>query len=416
MSTTSPPVDSAIDETIQLDLAVIGGGIAGLWLINRLTGMGYDAALFETHSLGSQQTVASQGMIHGGVKYTLSGALSGASESIADMPAYWQACLKGQGDVNLTNTTLLSDHFFMWSGSSASARLTTFFASKALRGRIEKVKPAQRPPLLQHEDFNGALYRLVDIVLDVPGLLQDLASQVHDRLFKLNEKAFHWRKNAEGEAELLIRTGEKNTLIKAGKFIFSAGMGNGELLSSLGIEQPRMQLRPLQQVMVLHDNPHAFYGHCLGTDKTPRLTISSHKVCDGRQVWYLGGSLAEKGASQSAETLIGLAKEELQTLMPWVDLQGAQWATLPVNRAEPEQKNLMRPDTAFAGHASPIKNVIVTWPTKLTLVPNMANETLKLIQPDVTPSQTSQYTRISGLTRPGIAQTPWEAAFGTSAC
>ena len=43
-------------------------------------------------------------MIHGGIKYTLSGALNKASETIADMPDYWQRCLGGQGDVDLTQT------------------------------------------------------------------------------------------------------------------------------------------------------------------------------------------------------------------------------------------------------------------------------------------------------------------------
>ncbi|MEC8427025.1 MAG: FAD-dependent oxidoreductase, partial [Pseudomonadota bacterium] len=60
---------------IQLDIAVIGGGIAGLWLLNRLQREGYHCALFESEALGSDQSVASQGMIHGGIKYTLSGAL-----------------------------------------------------------------------------------------------------------------------------------------------------------------------------------------------------------------------------------------------------------------------------------------------------------------------------------------------------
>ncbi|MEZ5480827.1 MAG: FAD-dependent oxidoreductase [Porticoccaceae bacterium] len=59
------------EQTINVDIAIIGGGIAGLWLLNRLVSAGYNAILFEQSALsGSDQTVASQGMIHGGIKYT----------------------------------------------------------------------------------------------------------------------------------------------------------------------------------------------------------------------------------------------------------------------------------------------------------------------------------------------------------
>ena len=74
---------------IDLDIAIIGGGVAGLWLANRLKAQGFHIALFESKALGSDQTMASQGMIHGGMKYTLSGMLTGASEAIAEMPQHW---------------------------------------------------------------------------------------------------------------------------------------------------------------------------------------------------------------------------------------------------------------------------------------------------------------------------------------
>ncbi|HNE27160.1 MAG TPA: FAD-dependent oxidoreductase, partial [Pseudomonadales bacterium] len=99
-------------QTLQVDIAIIGGGIAGLWLLACARRAGYNAVLFERAALGSGQTVASQGMIHGGVKYTLSGALSGASEAIADMPAHWRRCIKGEGDVDLRGTRILSEHFY----------------------------------------------------------------------------------------------------------------------------------------------------------------------------------------------------------------------------------------------------------------------------------------------------------------
>lgn len=53
--------------SFDVDVVVLGGGIGGLWLLNRLRGRGYNAVLLETGELGGGQSVNSQGMIHGGI-------------------------------------------------------------------------------------------------------------------------------------------------------------------------------------------------------------------------------------------------------------------------------------------------------------------------------------------------------------
>jgi glycerol-3-phosphate dehydrogenase len=397
---------------IDLDIAIIGGGVAGLWLANRLHNQGFTLALFEHKALGSDQTMASQGMIHGGMKYTLSGMLTGASEAIADMPQHWRACLCGEGDVDLRNTRILSDHFFLWSTDSITSKLTSFLASKATNGRVDTVPDDRRPPLLRHKDFNGNLYRLVDIVLDTHSLVTNLAHNVEPQCFLVDDSKTKLLKDDQGNAYLQIEQSEGLIEVRAKRFILTAGQGNAELLAQLGLDNPAMQLRPLQQVMVKHHYPFAFFGHCLGAETTPRLTISSHTLNKHEQVWYLGGSLAERGASLNSDVLIEQAKQELAELIPWVDLTEAKWATLPINRAEPLQANFARPDNAFISAAQGCGNVLVGWPTKLTLAPNLANQTLELLaQTEVTPSRQPQSTLAGLLPKPPIAPPPWELAF-----
>lgn len=409
---------SATDSTtikIQLDIAIIGGGVAGLWVANRLYKQGFSTALFEHKALGSDQTIASQGMIHGGMKYTLSGALTGASEAIADMPQHWRACLCGEGDVDLRNTRILSDHFFLWSTNSIAAKLTSFFASKATRGRVDTVSNEKYPPLLRHADFNGSLYKLVDIVLDVPSLVVNLAHNIEGHSFLIDWSQAQWQKDNQGSISLFIKQDGQTFEICAKRFIFTAGKGNAELLAQIGLATPAMQLRPLQQVMVKHHHPYLFYGHCLGAETTPRLTISSYKLRPHEYVWYLGGNLAEKGATQDAESLITKAQEELAELLPWVDLSYAEWATLPVVRAEPLQPNFVRPDKAFAESAKDAANLIVAWPTKLTLVPNLANQVLEILQDAGVTADADFNSTLTQLRKilpsPPLAHTPWELAF-----
>lgn len=399
---------------IHLDLAIIGGGIAGLWLANRAKNAGFSVALFESNALGSDQTLASQGMIHGGMKYTLAGALTGASEAIAEMPRHWRACLCGEGDVDLRHTRILSDHFFMWSGDDLGSKLTSFLASKITRGRVEPVHPDRRPPLLRHAGFTGSLYRLEDIVIDAPSLVANLAHNIEGNCFQIDWSQAQLHKNAAGVVSLRIDAPEQPIDIHAQQFIFTAGKGNAELLRQLELESPAMQLRPLQQVMVKHNHPFDFYGHCLGRETTPRLTISSHRLPDGGHVWYLGGSLAEQGAGMAADELIELSKQELQTLIPWVNLDGADWATLPVERAEPLQPNFVRPDNAYIAPAAGVANLLVGWPTKLTLAPNLANQALGLLAAaGIKPSANSIHLH-DYLPYAELAKTPWELAFPPS--
>lgn len=394
---------------------IIGGGIAGLWILNRLCNRGYNAILVEQRALGSFQTTASQGMIHGGIKYSLGGALTGASEAIAEMPDHWRACLRGEGDVDLRAATLLSDHFYLWSTASMGSRLGGFLASKMTRGRVEKVTRFELPPIFDHGDFHGSLYRLIDLVVDVPSVIRALAENYRSRIFSLNHHQCRWLAQPNGRQRLQITTNHGGSVdelrIDAEAFIFAAGKGNGDLLAQIGATSPEMQLRPLHQVMVKHNYPHRFFGHCVSIDKTPRLSISSHSLTDGSQVWYLGGSLAEKGVEQSAHDLIATAQQEMAELMPWIDFRGARWATLAIDRAEPLQANRLRPDKAFAAWASPVANIIAAWPTKLTLAPNLAHQVEGLLQAKgIVPSSDSCPSL--PLQQPDISATPWAEAFG----
>ncbi len=121
----------------KLDVVIIGGGIAGLFTLAKCLNRGYRAVLLEKHALGGGQTLKSQGIIHGGTKYALLGKMTEAQRQIAGMPAYWRACLAGQGDVDLSGCRVLADKQCMWAMPQLSSRITGFFASKMMKSRVE---------------------------------------------------------------------------------------------------------------------------------------------------------------------------------------------------------------------------------------------------------------------------------------
>ncbi len=396
--------------TASVDIAIIGGGIAGLWLLNRLCNDGYNAILFEQGDLGGAQTIASQGMIHGGIKYALGGALTGASEAIADMPEHWKRCLEGQGDVDLQQARVLSEHFYMWSTQSMTSKVTSFFASKMTRGRVDNVSKQQRPAVFQDNAFKGNLYKLVDLVLDVPSVVKALADNCSGRVFSIDWQQSHFSQNTDGSVDTLVASDGENTVtLSANHFVLTAGEGNEDLCNKLSITKPAMQRRPLKQVLVKHHYPHALYAHCMGGNPSPRLTISSHQTEDGNNVWYLGGDLATEGVALDDDALIDKAKAELKDLFPWLDFTDSEWAVLYVDRAEPKQKGLIKPDKAFAETAKDCSNVIVSWPTKLTLAPNMADEVCDLLT--LSPSHDAVPAAFKPFKTPVIGTPCWETLF-----
>lgn len=390
-----------MSQALSTDVLIVGGGIAGLWLNARLRRLGFTTLLVESARLGGGQSVKSQGIIHGGAKYALHGALTGASEAIADMPRRWREALAGDGELDLTGVRLLSDAHYLWSPGSLAGNITSFFASKAVRGRVDQVKGEQLPPALQHPKFKGKVYRLAELVLDVPSLISRLSELAGDGLLAA-ERIEPLRENGE-LVGLIIDDRE----IRAQRVILSAGRGNAELLSALDLSQPTQQLRPLHMALVKGPTLKPLYAHCLGGGPKPRVTITTHPAADGQWVWYLGGDLAEAdGVARDEAAQIQAAKKELSELLPWVDLSAAQWATLRVDRAEPAQSGLVRPDNAFLHEQG---KLLVGWPTKLALAPDFADRVLAALSRDGI--QPAQHAPLPALPRPTVAPPVWEELF-----
>ncbi|MDO7910668.1 FAD-dependent oxidoreductase [Pseudomonas sp. 22-AL-CL-001] len=383
---------------MSTDVLIVGAGVAGLWLTARLRQQGYSTVLVERASLGGGQTLKSQGIIHGGAKYALHGALTGASEAIADMPRRWREALAGEGELDLRDTRLLSEAHYLWSPGTLAGNLTSFFASKAVRGRVDQVKGEQLPPALQDPRFKGKVYRLAELVVDVPSLLANLMRLAGDSLLA-GERITPLHEDGQ-----LVGLNVDDRQIRAQRIILSAGAGTEQLLRDLGIEQPAMQRRPLHMVLVKGPTLKPLYAHCLGGGPKPRVTVTSHPAADGQWVWYLGGDLAEAdGVARDPAAQIAAAQKELGQLLPWIDQAPLQWATLRVDRAEPAQSGLVRPDNAFLAEQ---QRLLVGWPTKLALAPDFADRVLAALARDgIRPQATPD---LHDLPRPALGVPVWE--------
>jgi hypothetical protein len=383
---------------INVDVAIIGGGIAGLWLLARLRERGYGVVLIEADRLGSGQTICAQGIIHGGAKYSLHGSLSDSAQAIAGMPARWWHCLSGAGEVDLREARLLADHQYLWATSAPSSRLTAFFASKLMQSRMEKVEKVadDLPATLQHPQFRGVAYRLDEPIVDVASVLTAFAHSYQDALLFSPEPI---SSAVNGTLTLHHPDRLPLTLLPA-CIVFTAGTGNTAL------PWAAQQLRPLHMVMARGVNlPGPLYAHCLGVSDTPRVTVTSHTDAEGRLIWYLGGGLAETGVKRNRGQQIQVARQELTVLLPWVDWTAVQFATFTVQRAEARQPGGVRPACFSLRREG---RIIAAWPTKLALAPLLAEQLEQQVRTLAVQPQPLASCELADWPRPEIAISPWD--------
>lgn len=395
---------------VKVDIVIFGGGVAGLWILNRLRQMGLSVLLFETGALGGGQTFHAQGIIHGGLKYALQGALTGESKALASVPDLWRSCLDGQGEINLSQTKILSEKHYLFSPSKFKAKIAGFLASQTLQSQVEKIPPSHYPKAFQNPNFKGELFGVDEIVLDVPSLIQNLAKPQFNSIIKINSfSAEDFILDSEQNiSSIQLKTDTQSITIEAQHFIFAAGAGNGLIAQQLNLPKIAMQKRPLRMVLVKLPFDAPVYAHCVGLSDKPRLTITTHYTQKGEMIWYLGGQLAEEGVQRSETEQIHCAQKELSELFPWFNFQDAQFSSFCIDRAEPMQANQAKPKDAYS---KTLGNISICWPTKLALAPLLAQEIVKEIQLKKIEPQFCEINSLNTFTQPAWAKPIWETAF-----
>ena len=387
---------------LTVDIVIVGGGIAGLWLLSRLRALGYSVLLVESSHLGAGQTIASQGIIHGSAGYALS-APDADAQAVSDRLDVWQRCLAGTGEVDLSRVQRLAQHQYLWIPTPPRTWRLVSLLTRKKRAHLRSVlngsdalNDDDYPPALCHKRFRGNVYRLDEPVVDTASLLQALADQ-HREALVLNQGPAVMT----SDGAITLRAAHREPLmIRPQCTVFTAGVGN------LALGWIPLQVQHLQMIMVRgKDLPAGFYAHCLGDYSIPRLTITSHRDAHGRTIWYLGGQLAEESIRHRAKQQIREARRELTELLPWIDWSAAEFATLRVARVWSRRHAGASRDAPSIFQAG---KVIVAWPNRLTLAPKLADEVLAVLKRIGVRPAGADLGRLADWPRPQVAAYPWD--------
>ncbi len=391
----------------DIDVLIFGGGAAGLWLLDELTRRGADSVLLEAGRLGSGQTVASQGIIHGGLKYSFSGIVSASARAISDMPDRWRRCLEGAAEPDLSATRLRSPHCYLWATRSVKSRLSLRAASAGLRVRPMRLDDDERPEVLR--DCPGLVMRLDEQVIAPESFVKALADRNPHRLVRIDpDRLKVERRHAGPDVTSIVAAGPGDACtfeFHPRSVVLAAGEGNAALRRAMGLPDQAMQRRPLHMVVVRGALPR-FCGHCTDGART-RVTITSDEDAQGRTVWQVGGQVSEDGVEMDQQALVRHARAELEATLPGVVGSDAAWSTYRVDRAEARTADGRRPEHA---HVAQDGNVMTAWPTKLALVPDLVDRICGMLPAlDGGGDPERQAIEIaSDVVRPEVAPPPWE--------
>ena len=310
--------------SLSVDAAIVGGGISGLWLANLLRQRGLSVVLCEARGVGGVQTLASQGIVHGGSKYGLDGT-SPLAGALREMPDRWRSCLAGTGEVDLRGVDVLSSKFDILSADGA--------------------------------------FEVDDFVVDVPSVVRRLARSLAHRVVATTVSPNCLVANASGVERIELDT----CTIHARAYVLAAGAGNTSLAQQAGFSPAALQHRPLRQTIVRLRRSISVHAHWMsGTrDAEPTLTVTSHG-----SLLSIGGAVADAGASRGEAAHIVLVKDLLRLAFPSIDVDGAGFETFVAVRAEPASDAIRNLPDAYVERKG---NCLLCLPVKLSLAPRLGD-------------------------------------------
>lgn len=391
--------------THAVDVLIFGGGVAGLWTLDELVRKGYSVLLVEGFALGAGQTVASQGIIHGGLKYTLTGALTSSAQMIRQMPLIWRDCLAGKRQPDLSAVEMRSQVCHLWRTETLMSQFGMVGARVGLNVKPNKLEKSQWPAVLAN--CPGSVYVMDEQVIRPTSFIEQLALPHRDKLLlaapddvKITTQSPGQVTTVTLECENEKLTGLHQTLTIAPRFvILAAGAGNAALRQHIGLEPSAMQRRPLHMAIARGKNLPVLNGHCVDGAKT-RVTVTTDHDAQGNVIWQVGGQVSEDGVAMEPQALIRHTISELRACIPDLDLADVQWTTHRVDRAEASTEHGRRPDDV---HLTRQGNTFTAWPTKLALAPRLAE--LLMAQLD---APAVEAPSLPNWPSPPVALPPWE--------
>jgi glycine/D-amino acid oxidase-like deaminating enzyme len=348
------------------DVLIVGAGIVGVLLADRLGAAGIESTLVEAVGAGAEQSNHSHGYLHRGHAYL--DASPQFLAAFARAHALWEPLLDSLGATPVT-------------GSSAVALadpITRDSVVATWRRAGLPFEPADTPPGFR--DGCGTVFRTREPTYDVTGILQALLHR-HQGVQTVLGRATRLVHDGRGllvGAE--VSTSRGVVLLAARHVVLAAGTGNPKLVRTLQWDAGRTYVRT-SMMMVLHSAGLPTVSAVLPEPEQTGLFVVS-RPGDNMPVWLVSNFVSFPGQDADARTIADWSSDICRTLRrvtEVVDLpdlhSGVYLAPKAELRADPRQLNV------YEAEDYGIPNLSVLSPTKLTFAPTLVEDVAtRLIQ------------------------------------
>lgn len=361
---------------IRADVLIIGAGIQGLWIANKLKKLGFSVLLITDKDIGNGQTLNSQVYKHKGHFYNN----VKIAQHLQEVEPDWDKFIRENNLQPAQQNSFLafeSQHTQKWLKIWDQAKL-----------EYTPIQQHEIPQFFQQGSLRkGNFYNTGETCLNGKELIEKLVQPVKEHIFQGKITGFRLHDKSVNEIEAVING--RLYYIVAKRIVLTAGRGNQTLLNQITkdnhvlFEQTKntQQLRRCQVLVIKGKKLPPTTILCPGY----KLFIGCRQVNE-ESVWLVTYGVDDpiKLDSESAIPIdlhrLHNCIQQLKNVIPQIFELDLDWGLYPAVKAESQALGAgHRPNEDFVGNCG-LENVLTVYPTKLSLAPRAGRKVINQIK------------------------------------
>lgn len=367
----------SVSSDVEVDVVVIGGGIAACWTTLTLRSEGYSVLMLTEAEIGGAQSSHSHVYVHGGHLYRREGTASVAglgNSLISDLQwatRLWDNWLEASPEriARVTAAPRLGVFGFPSRPKARAARVVWEHYGLQYQTRTKE------PPA---PFVGGRQTRFFDVeahCLSATAIFEEMRAAIESCLVAGNRTTFVTLPDGSVDS-IRIETQEGFIDVRSRMVLLAAGAGNKGLLRWF---PNRFGVKPVERnaFMFVMQGPRELLPDLSGIfsiNDDDGLFIVSRKVDEDENCWLISDSCRHGKAQAWLAYLRTELDENVPALM--ADPAALRWGFYHAPKAEPEGAKAFASEVKSVTVVPVAPNVFVGWPIKLTLAPVLAQDFL----------------------------------------